>query len=158
MEIKDNITKKLKLKVSAIKDGTVIDHIPAKNLFKVITILGLDKIGNQITFGTNLESAKLGAKAIIKVSDKFFEDDEINKIALIAPHAKLNIIRDYEVVEKKIVETPRKITGIVKCFNPKCITNNEIITTCFKVISDQPIALKCKYCEKITTEDQITMR
>jgi aspartate carbamoyltransferase regulatory subunit len=158
MEIKDNITKKLKLKVSAIKDGTVIDHIPAKNLFKVITILGLDKIGNQITFGTNLESAKLGAKAIIKVSDKFFEDDEINKIALIAPHAKLNIIRDYEVVEKKIVETPRKITGIVKCFNPKCITNNEVITTCFKVISDQPIALKCKYCEKITTEDQITMR
>jgi aspartate carbamoyltransferase regulatory subunit len=158
MEIKDNITKKLKLKVSAIKDGTVIDHIPAKNLFKVITILGLDKIVNQITFGTNLESAKLGAKAIIKVSDKFFEDDEINKIALIAPHAKLNIIRDYEVVEKKIVETPRKITGIVKCFNPKCITNNEVITTCFKVISDQPIALKCKYCEKITTEDQITMR
>ncbi|RIJ47757.1 aspartate carbamoyltransferase regulatory subunit [Maribellus luteus] len=157
MEAKDNAKKKLKLKVSAIKEGTVIDHIPAKNLFKVINILGLDKIENQITFGTNLDSHKLGAKAIIKVSDVFFEDMEINKIALIAPHAKLNIIKDYEVVEKKIVETPDKITGIVKCFNPKCITNNEKITTCFKVIGKAPIALKCKYCEKITTEEQIRM-
>jgi len=157
MDSNDKLKKKLKLKVSAIKDGTVIDHIPANSLFKVISILGLDEINNQITFGTNLESDKLGAKAIIKVSDKFFEDNEINKIALIAPHAKLNIIRDYEVVEKKIVEIPEKITGIVKCFNPKCITNHEKITTCFKVINKQHIALKCKYCEKITAEDQITM-
>lgn len=155
--MENNMKKKLKLKVSAIKEGTVIDHIPAKNLFKVISILGLNKINNQITFGTNLESDKLGAKAIIKVTDKFFADNEINKIALIAPHAKLNIIRDYEVVEKKVVETPDRIKGIVRCFNPKCITNNEIITTCFKVISNEPIALKCKYCEKITTADQITM-
>lgn len=149
--------KKLKLKVSAIKEGTVIDHIPAKNLFKVITILELDKIGNQITFGTNLESRKLGGKAIIKVSDKFFEDNEINKIALIAPHAKLNIIRDYEVVEKRIVETPEEIDGIARCFNPKCITNNETITTHFKVVEKDPIALKCHYCEKITAEEQIRM-
>jgi len=157
MESKDNEMKKLKLKVSAIKEGTVIDHIPAKSLFKVIGILGLDKIENQITFGTNLDSKKLGAKAIIKVSDVFFEDREINKIALIAPHAKLNIIRDYEVVEKKIVEIPDKITGIVKCFNPKCITNNEKITTCFSVINKAPISLKCRYCEKITTVEQIRM-
>lgn len=153
----DNIKKKLKLKVSAIKEGTVIDHIPAKNLFKVITILGLDQSKNQITFGTNLDSKKLGAKAIIKVSDRFFEDQEINKIALIAPHAKLNIIRDYEVVEKKVVETPETIKGIVKCFNPKCITNNEKVHTCFKVVQKEPLALKCRYCEKITSEDQIRM-
>ncbi|MCY1720005.1 aspartate carbamoyltransferase regulatory subunit [Prolixibacteraceae bacterium Z1-6] len=153
----ENSKKKLKLKVSAIKDGTVIDHIPAKNLFKVISILKLDKIENQITFGTNLDSKKLGAKAIIKVSDKFFEDDEINKIAMIAPHAKLNIIKDYDVVEKKIVVIPDKIVGIAKCFNPKCITNNEIVTTCFKVISEAPIALKCKYCEKITADDEIVV-
>jgi aspartate carbamoyltransferase regulatory subunit len=151
--MKDSVKKKLK--VSAIKEGTVIDHIPAKNLFKVISILGLNKIENQITFGTNLESRKLGAKAIIKVSNKFFKDNEINKIALIAPHAKLNIIRDYEVVEKRVVETPDTIKGIVKCFNPKCITNNETITTSFKVIEKDPIALKCHYCEKITTEEQI---
>lgn len=155
--MQDNLKKKLKLKVSAIKEGTVIDHIPAKNLFKVISILGLDVIENQITFGTNLDSEKLGAKAIIKVSDKFFEDNEINKIALIAPHAKLNIIRDYEVVEKKVVEIPKTIMGIVKCFNPKCITNNEHITTNFQVVNNEPVSLKCKYCEKITSEDQIQM-
>lgn len=146
---------KKKLKVSAIKNGTVIDHIPAKNLFKVITILGLDKIENQITFGTNLESEKLGSKAIIKVSDKFFEDDEINKIALIAPHAKLNIIRDYNVTEKRVVEIPSRIKGIVRCFNPKCITNNEAIITNFAVISKSPISLKCHYCEKITDQEHL---
>lgn len=149
--------KNLKLKVSAIKDGTVIDHIPSENLFKVITILGLDNFDNMITFGNNLDSEKLGTKAIIKVADKFFEDHEINKIALIAPHAKLNIIRDYEVVEKRIVEIPSEINGIVKCFNPKCITNNEKVVTHFKVLSHSPIALKCRYCEKLTMQDQIKM-
>lgn len=153
--MKDDLKKRLKLKVSAIKDGTAIDHIPAKNLFKVISILGLDKIETQVTFGTNLDSEKLGTKAIIKLSDKFFEDDEINKIALIAPHAKLNIIRDYEVVEKRVVEIPDVIKGIVKCFNPQCITNHEIISTCFNVISKEPLELKCRYCEKITSEEQI---
>ncbi len=153
----DNRKKKLKLKVSAIKDGTVIDHIPAQYLFKVIKILGLDNIDNQITFGANLESEKLGSKAIIKVSDKFFEKDEINKIALVAPHAKLNIIRDYEVVEKKVVEIPQEIIGIVKCFNPKCITNHEGVITRFRIVESTPIALRCNYCEKHTVGDQIRM-
>lgn len=153
----DSLKKKLKLKVSAIQNGTVIDHIPSENLFKVITILGLDKVNNQITFGANFESQKLGSKAIIKISDKFFEDDEINKIALIAPHAKLNIIRDYEVVEKRIVEVPEEVNGIVKCFNPKCISNSEPMITRFKVASKTPIELKCRYCEKITYEDQIVI-
>ncbi len=148
---------KRKLKVSAIKNGTVIDHIPANYLFKVISILGLDKIPNQITFGNNLESHKLIHKAIIKVSDKFFEDKEINKIALIAPAAKLNIIRDYEVVEKKVVNVLEEVIGIVKCFNPMCITNNEQITTKFTVVSKKEIALKCHYCEKITSEEHLTI-
>jgi aspartate carbamoyltransferase regulatory subunit len=154
--MEENIKKKLK--VSAIKNGTVIDHIPAQNLFKVITILRLDKIENQITFGTNLESEKLGSKAIIKVSDKFFEDDEINKIALIAPHAKLNIIRDYAVTEKKEVEIPGMIKGIARCFNPKCITNHEMIMTKFSVISKSPLALKCHYCEKITDQEHLQIQ
>ena len=148
---------KRKLKVSAIKNGTVIDHIPTNYLFKVISILGLDKIPNQITFGNNLESHKLIHKAIIKVSDKFFEDDEINKIALVAPAAKLNIIRDYEVVEKKVVNVPDEVIGIVRCFNPKCITNNELITTKFTVVSKKGIALKCHYCEKITSEEHLNI-
>ncbi len=154
----DLTKKKLKLKVTAIQNGTVIDHIPSENLFKVITILGLDKIKNQVTFGANFESQKLGSKAIIKVSDIFFEDEEINKIALIAPHAKLNIIRDYEVVEKRIVEVPDEVNGIVKCFNPKCISNHDPMISRFSVVSKKPIELKCRYCEKITHEDQIVIK
>lgn len=154
----DFTKKKLKLKVTAIQNGTVIDHIPSENLFNVITILGLDKIKNQVTFGANFESEKLGSKAIIKVSDIFFEDDEINKIALIAPHAKLNIIRDYEVVEKRIVEVPDEVIGIVKCFNPKCISNSDPMTSRFQVVSKKPIELKCRYCEKITHENQIVIK
>jgi aspartate carbamoyltransferase regulatory subunit len=149
------IMDKTELKVNAIREGTVIDHIPASNLFKVISILGLDKIKNQITFGTNLESKRLGQKAIIKISEKFFANDEINKIALVAPQAKLNIIRDYTVVEKKVVEVPDTITGIVKCVNPKCITNHEKVTTRFRVVEKGTVALKCHYCEKITDQNNL---
>lgn len=145
------------LSVSAIENGTVIDHIPAKNLFKVIQILRLDHIENQITFGTNLESKKLGKKAIIKISGIYFEDEDINRIALVAPEAKLNIIKDYEVVEKKVVEVPDSITGIARCMNPKCITNFESVTTKFRVVSKKNVALKCHYCEKITTSENLTI-
>ena len=145
------------LQVSAIVNGTVIDHIPADSLFKVIAILGLDKIPNQITFGTNLDSRKLGKKAIIKVTEKFFEDDEINKISLVAPDVKLNIIKNYDVVEKREVINPDEVFGIVKCFNPKCISNNESLTTRFKVEDKKELALKCHYCEKITTKEELLM-
>lgn len=146
------------LSVSAIESGTVIDHIPAQNLFKVITILGLDKISNQITFGTNLESHQLGRKAIVKVAGKFFERDEINRIAIVAPHAKLNIIKDYEVVQKMLVEVPDEIQGIVKCVNPKCITNVENVTPKFKVVDKKSVSLKCHYCEKITDQEHMEYR
>ncbi|MBK5202940.1 MAG: aspartate carbamoyltransferase regulatory subunit [Prolixibacteraceae bacterium] len=148
-----------KLKVSALKNGTVIDHIPPQNLFKVISILGLDKIReDMITFGMNLDSKAMGSKALIKISNKYFEDDDINRIALIAPNAKLNIIKDYKVVEKKEVQVPDEVIGIVKCFNPKCITNHEDISTSFKVINKDPLELKCKYCEKITNKDQMFLK
>jgi aspartate carbamoyltransferase regulatory subunit len=146
------------LQVSAIKDGTVIDHIPAERLFDVINILGLFNIQEMITFGTNLDSKQLGKKGIIKVANRFFKDAEIDKIALVAPHAKLNIIKNYEVIEKRVVEIPDEIISIVKCFNPKCITNNENIKTHFMVISHNPIELKCLYCEKITYENQVVIR
>jgi aspartate carbamoyltransferase regulatory subunit len=146
------------LSVSGIENGTVIDHIPAKNLFKVISILGLEKFDNQITFGTNLESKKLGIKAIIKVAGKTFVDDDVNRIALVAPEAKLNIIKDYKVVEKYNVVVPDEIVGIAKCVNPKCITNHEEITTKFTVIPGEEIALKCLYCEKITDQEHLNIR
>lgn len=146
---------KKELKVSAIKNGTVIDHIPSPSLFKVITILGLDKTEHQVTFGTNLESRQLGTKAIIKVTDIFFKDDEINKIALVAPDAKLNIIKDYQVVEKKVVNVPDYVLGLAKCMNPQCITNNEEMLPKFEVTQKKPVALKCEYCEKITDSQHL---
>jgi len=146
-----------KLSVTAIQNGTVIDHIPAQNLFNVISILGLDQITeNLVTFGTNFKSDRLGRKAIIKVSDKYFKDIDINKIALVAPNAKLNIIKDFEVVEKRQVIVPMEINGIARCMNPKCITNNENILTRFSVLDrNGSISLKCNYCEKITDQQHL---
>ena len=100
---------KKELQVSAIENGTVIDHIPADKLFDVINVLGITGMDNAMTFGANLKSSKLGRKAIIKIWDKFLEDDEVNKLALVAPSAKINIIRDYDVVEKKTVNVPEKV-------------------------------------------------
>ncbi len=147
------------LSVSAIQNGTVIDHIPAENLFKVISILNLENLSeNKMTFGTNFISKRLGLKAIIKISDKFFEDIEIDKIALVAPHAKLNIIRDYTVVEKREVSVPEKIVSIAKCMNPKCVTNHQQVVTRFNVIENENrVDLKCNYCEKITDQEHLVI-
>jgi len=147
--------KDKQLSVRAIKEGTVIDHIPAPALFKVVSILKLDTLDTMITIGNNLGSSKLGKKGIIKLSKVFFKDDEINKISLVAPCAKLNIIREYDVVEKKVVDIPDEIIGLVKCVNPKCITNNEKVNTRFDVVSKSEVKLKCHYCEKITDQDNI---
>jgi len=147
--------KDKRLSVSAIKEGTVIDHVPASALFKVVSILNLEKLDTMITIGNSLGSDKLGKKGIIKLSKVFFKDDDINKIALVAPCAKLNLIRDYEVVEKRVVEIPDEIVGIAKCVNPKCITNNEAVTTRFEVVSKSEVKLKCHYCEKITNRKNI---
>ena len=149
--------KDKQLSVSAIKEGTVIDHVPASVLFKVVSILNLEKLDTMITIGNSLGSEKLGKKGIIKLSKVFFEDNDINKIALVAPCAKLNIIRNYEVVEKRVVAIPDEITGIAKCVNPKCITNNEKVITRFDVISKSDVKLKCHYCEKITNQNNIVI-
>lgn len=144
------------LKVSAIKNGTVLDHIPAEQLFKVINILELSQCQNQITFGTNLDSKLLGKKAIIKISDWYFKDEQINKIALVAPEAKINIIKDFNVIEKKIIQVPKSIVGIVKCANPKCITNHQPIQTKFNITNNNSqLLLHCCYCEKDTTAENL---
>jgi aspartate carbamoyltransferase regulatory subunit len=147
--------KDKQLSVRAIKEGTVIDHIPAPALFKVVSILKLDTLDTMITIGNSLGSSKLGKKGIIKLSKVFFKDDEINKISLVAPCAKLNIIKEYDVVEKRVVDIPDEIIGLVKCVNPKCITNNEKVNTRFEVVNKSDVKLKCHYCEKITDQDNI---
>ena len=146
--------KKRELQVAALENGTAIDHIPSEQLFKVASLLELDKMSNRITIGSNLRSKKMGTKGMIKIADKFFAEDEINRIALLAPNVVLNIIRDYEVVEKKRISLPSQLMGVVKCNNPKCITNNEPMPTLFEVIDKEKVTIKCHYCErKINKED-----
>ncbi len=146
------------LKVSAIENGTVIDHIPASAVFQVIKMLKLDVFDQMVLFGTNLESKKFGSKGIIKVSNKYFQAEELNKIALVAPHASIIEIKDYQVLRKTQVEIPEQVTGIVKCFNPNCITNTEVIITRFNVVDKDEIRLKCHYCEKITARNNMVFK
>ena len=146
------------LKVSAIEHGTVIDHIPSASVFQVIKLLGLTEYQDQLLIATNLDSQKMGKKGIIKVNNKFFRSDEINKIALVAPNATLIIIRNYAVIEKKKVEVPDFAENIVRCFNPNCITNNEDVVTRFTVIDKEDLKLRCHYCEKITARKNIAFR
>jgi Aspartate carbamoyltransferase, regulatory subunit len=120
-----------------------------------VKLLQLEKLSNNITIGNNLESKKFGKKGIIKIADKNFLEEEINKIAVVAPNAKLNIINDYKVVEKKRIELPDELKGIVKCSNPKCITNNEPMKTIFKVLDKENISIKCHYCERVMDKDEI---
>ena len=134
--------------VAAIENGTVIDHIPADKTYQVANLLGLFDLQTPITIGINYPSQKVGNKGIIKVSDKFFTDDEISRLSVVAPKVILNIIRDYEVVEKKTVETPDELRGIVRCNNPVCVTNNEPMTTVFHVIDKERGICKCHYCDK----------
>ena len=146
------------LQVAALENGTAIDHIPSEQLFKVVSLLQLQKLNNRITIGNNLKSSKMGAKGIIKVADKFFREDEINRIALVAPNVNLNIIKDFEVAEKKKVTLPDKISEIVMCTNPKCITNNEPMKTRFHVIDKEKVELQCHYCEVKIRKEEIILK
>ena len=139
---------KKEMLVAAIENGTVIDHIPAEKTYQVANLLHLQDLKTPVTIGHNYRSKKLVTKGIIKVSNKFFNDEEINRLSVVAPNIILSIIKDYEVVEKKKVETPDELRGIVKCNNPKCITNNEPMQTVFNVVDKEHGILKCRYCDK----------
>jgi aspartate carbamoyltransferase regulatory subunit len=140
------------LVVSALENGTVLDHIPAENVYRALDLLNLKGIENQITIGINLNSKAQGRKGIIKIEDRFFEDEELGKLALIAPHATVNVIRDFKVVEKKELELPNEVIGIAKCRNPKCVTNHQPIKTRFTTTKKgDEISLLCHYCEKSTS-------
>lgn len=151
------MSEKKELEVSAIENGTVIDHIPAGVTFKVVQVLDLYDYQGAITIGNNLDSKTLGKKGIIKVSDKFFADEVINRLAVIAPNVTLNIIRDYKIVEKKYVHFPKQIVGVVKCSNPKCITNHEPVPTKMEVFDPETQSLRCVYCERVMQHADITL-
>jgi aspartate carbamoyltransferase regulatory subunit len=147
---------KHELKVKPIENGTVIDHIQANKALQVLKILGLPKEGINVTLAMNVPS-KLGFKDIVKIENREVEHSEIDKISLIAPHATINIIRDYEIVSKKKVESVEVLNGIVKCTNPKCISNtDEPIESKFYLVESDPITLRCHYCERLVQADEIS--
>jgi aspartate carbamoyltransferase regulatory subunit len=138
------------LKVQPIKNGTVIDHIPSGMALKVLKILAVNEdIGSTVSVLMHAHSGKVGWKDVVKIEDRELDTDEVNKIALIAPDATINIIRNYSVAEKRKVILPNVVRGIVKCANPNCITNlREPIRSEFIVESKNPPKLKCRYCER----------
>ena len=151
------MNEKKELQVAALENGTVIDHIPSDKLFTVVSLLDMQHMDSNITIGNNLESKKLGKKGIIKIANRFFTPEEISRLSVVAPNIKLNIIRNYQVVEKKEVIMPEELKGIVRCNNPKCITNNEPMKTWFHVIDKEKGLLKCHYCEKEQQVDNIKL-
>ena len=152
-----NENKLRAMQVSALCNGTVIDHIPADKLFAVVNLLNIPEMNSNVTIGYNLESKKLGKKGLIKISDRFFTDDEINKISLVAPNVVLNTIRDYNVIEKREVKMPDEIHNLIKCNNLNCITNNEPMASHFYVANRDTHTLKCRYCEKEVTLNDIKL-
>lgn len=142
--------------VRAIENGTVIDHLPASSIFKVIKLLNLEKTSNPVIFGMNLDSKRMGKKSLIKIVDKYCQEGELGYLALVAPNARISIIKNFEVVEKRQIEAPQTVDGFVKCANPMCITNHERIKTHFKVSQNKgELELECRYCEKTTHQEQI---
>ena len=134
--------------MAAIENGTVIDHIPSSKLFQVVRLLHLENIPSSIMVGYNLKSRKMGVKSIIKVADRFFTDEELNLLSVVAPNVSLCIIRDYEVVEKKTVALPAQLTDIVCCANPKCMPTHEPMPTRCHVVDEEKGIIRCHYCEK----------
>lgn len=140
---------KKELKVPRIKDGTVIDHITAGNAVKVLHILGIPRTSSSVVSVAMNVKSKYGKKDIVKVENRELDPKEVDKIALIAPKATINIIRDYEVVKKHKVKLPGEIIGIVSCSNPTCVSNaKEPVESRFKIISRDPPKIKCYYCER----------
>ena len=146
---------KRELTVSAIEEGTVIDHIPTDAVFKVVNILNLDHHTNMVSIATNLQSKSVGKKGIIKVGGKSLTQDEVNKIAIVAPDATVNIIKNFEVKEKIKVKAPEVLDNVIKCSNPVCITNNEQVRTKFYMVKKDPLKLKCHYCERTMGKEDL---
>ena len=140
------------LRVSKIRDGTVIDHIAAGQALNVLVILGIDGSGGEtVSVGMNVPSGRLGRKDIVKVEGRELSQEEVDVLSLIAPRATINIIRDYQVAEKLRVERPDRVTGVLSCPNANCIsTEDEPVQSTFDVLSD---GVRCAYCDTIVRDD-----
>jgi aspartate carbamoyltransferase regulatory subunit len=146
------------LKISKIKDGTVIDHIAAGKALKVLSILKIDEKSNNysVSIGIRVPSSKMSYKDVIKIENRNLEKFEVDKISLIAPDASISIVKDYEVTQKYTVELPARIVGIVKCHNANCITNvKEPVSSEFTLVSKKPLVIRCNFCERNMSEREI---
>ncbi len=139
------------LRIAAIKNGTVIDHIGnglALDVLRIIGASGLDK-DSTVSVALHVRSGKLGWKDIVKVENMELSPRKVNAIALIAPTATISIIRDFKVQEKRVVDLPETIVGVVRCPNPNCISNQgEPIESEFRVSRRRPVVLTCIYCDR----------
>jgi aspartate carbamoyltransferase regulatory subunit len=140
------------LLVSPIKDGTVIDHITAGEALNVLKILGITGTTDEcLSIATNVASREMKCKDIVKIENRELKKEEVDRIALIAPKATINIIRNYEVIDKKGVEIPDIVIGVIRCTNPGCISNtDEPIKSKFEVLD---CGLHCLYCDNLITRD-----
>ncbi len=137
------------VKLEKIRDGTVVDHVPAGKALEVLRVLGVDEaFPDVVAVLMNVESKKIGRKDVIKVENKALSKEETNRLALVAPNATINIIKDYVVKKKMRVELPRELVGVMKCANPKCVTNHEPVATRFSIASTNPVQIRCEYCER----------
>lgn len=146
------------IRLVKIRDGTVIDHIRAGHALEVLQILGITgKEGSIVSLTMNISSTRIGRKDIVKIEDRFLEDSEVARIALVAPEATINLIRDETVVKKTRVSLPSTLTNVIKCPNMKCVTNKERepIHAKFQVIAKMPTKLKCLYCWTLIEEEDI---
>ncbi len=145
------------LRVSKIRDGTVIDHITAGHALDVLKILGITgRVNGIVTVGMNVPSKTLGLKDMVKIEGRELKSQEVDKIALLAPHASINIIRNYKVVDKQLVRLPDVIRETVKCGNPACISNSkEPVKSTFYVDNKEPLRLRCHYCSYIMEKQDI---
>jgi len=144
------------IKVSALRQGTVIDHLRRGTGLRVLDLLALSAEGT-VTIGLNLVSGKLGQKDLIKIENRELTREEVNKIAILSPEATLSIIRDFEVVSKIQPELADELEGLVRCLNPSCISNNERTKTRFLVHKRSPLHLRCYYCERAVPENEIEL-
>jgi aspartate carbamoyltransferase regulatory subunit len=149
---------RIERKIPAIKDGTVIDHIPSRDTFRIMRILDPQEFIHPISVTLNLDSKKMGKKGVIKIDNRFLTKKEVNKIAILAPNATVSIIKNYKLVEKIQVKIPTELEGVINCSNPICVTNKEEVSTSFKVIREDPLEVKCLYCERVYGKDEFEIK
>jgi len=137
-----------KLQVEAIQNGSVIDHIPAHQGIKILKFFKLAQANEKITVGLNLHKKNGQHKDLIKVANTFISDEQANQLALFAPDATINQIKDFKVVNKFRVQLPDAFVGVLACPNSNCISHNEPVSARFYVNKSTELKLKCHYCEK----------